>query len=159
VLSCIENELCDFLTLTSSTSASSASSGYDRVILSRLPNFKSFLSRPVTSSSGFILHVANGHNLLCSLYLRNCGNKSIAVEHPCQAYLKTYGPAHLRQSTRGLRKFCTHIRKIDETSGIRGVLPYQLGYVVGLQELYARRVGISGVIPKVLKKALVADEI
>ena len=74
-----------------------------------------------------------GHNAICSLYLRFCSNKSIAVEHTWQHYLRTYGPSHLRKSTRGLRKFTANIRKIDETCGIKGILPYQLGYIVGLQ--------------------------
>lgn len=39
------------------------------------------------------------------------------------------------------------IRKIDETSGIKGVLPYQIAFISGLRELYARRVGLYGVLP------------
>lgn len=72
---------------------------------------------------------------------------NIAVDHPWQQYLRTYGPTHLRKSNRGLRKYTSNIRKIDETSGIKGILPYQLGYVTGLQELYARRVGLCSKIP------------
>jgi Leucine-rich repeat (LRR) protein len=41
-----------------------------------------------------------------------------------------------------------HIRKIDETANIKQYLPHQIGYVSGLQEIYARRVGLSGKIPK-----------
>jgi hypothetical protein len=88
-----------------------------------------------------------GHNILCSLYLRYCGNKSVAVEHSWQDYLRTYGPTHLRHCSRGLRLLTTHIRKIDETANIRQHLPRQLGYIVGLYEIYARRVGLRGRIP------------
>lgn len=52
-------------------------------------------------------------------------------------------------SSRGLTRLTKGIRKIDETSGIKGPLPHQLGYLENLQELYARRVGIYGPIPKV----------
>ena len=71
--------------------------------------------------------LSEGHNLFTALYLRYCSNKSIAVEHGWQEYLKTYGPAHLRKATRGLRKLTQDIRKIDETANIRGILPLQLG--------------------------------
>jgi len=91
-----------------------------------------------------------GHNLLCSLYLRYCGNKSVAVEHSWQDYLRTYGPTHLRHSSRGLRKLTENIRKIDETANIRVYLPRQIGYISGLYEIYARRVGLHGRIPKEL---------
>jgi len=91
-----------------------------------------------------------GHNLLCSLYLRYCGNKSVAVEHSWQDYLRTYGPTHLRHSSRGLRKMTENIRKIDETANIRVYLPRQIGYISGLYEIYARRVGLHGRIPKEL---------
>jgi hypothetical protein len=96
----------------------------------------------------FWVDIAIGHNLLCAMYLRYCGNKSIAVEHPWQTYLQTYGPYHLRRSSRGLRCLTLHIRKIDETANIKQYLPHQIGYVSGLQEIYARRVGLSGKIPK-----------
>lgn len=82
------------------------------------------------------------------MYLKYCGNKSIAVEHPWQTYLQTYGPYHLRRSSRGLRTLTASIRKIDETANIKHFLPYQIGYISGLQEIYARRVGLSGTIPK-----------
>ena len=39
------------------------------------------------------------------------------------------------------------IRKIDETANIKGTLPRQLGFIVGLQEIYARRVGLIGRLP------------
>jgi hypothetical protein len=68
----------------------------------------------------FWVDVSLGHNLLCALYLRFCGNKSVAVEHPWQEYLKTFGPHHLRHSSRGLRLLTTQIRKIDETANIKG---------------------------------------
>ncbi len=55
------------------------------------------------------------------------------------------------RSSRGLAKITKGIRKIDETSGIKGPLPIQLGYLENLQELYARRVGIYGPIPKVFQ--------
>ena len=95
----------------------------------------------------FWLDAGVGHNLLCSLYLRYCGNKSVAVEHTWQDYLRTYGPTHLRHATRGLRLLTVNIRKIDETANIRVHLPRQIGYIVGLYEIYARRVGLRGRIP------------
>lgn len=95
----------------------------------------------------FWVDPALGHNILCSLYLRYCGNKSVAVEHSWQDYLRTYGPTHLRHSSRGLRLLTENIRKIDETANIRVHLPRQIGYIVGLYEIYARRVGLRGRIP------------
>ena len=53
----------------------------------------------------------------------------------------------LRRSSRGLRTLTSQIRKIDETANIKITLPRQLGYVSGLQEIYARRVGLGGCIP------------
>jgi hypothetical protein len=96
----------------------------------------------------FWVDISLGHNLLCALYLKHCGNKSVAVEQSWQQYLQTYGPLHLRRSSRGLRLLTSTIRKIDETANIKSYLPYQLGYISGLQEIYARRVGLSGMIPK-----------
>ena len=49
--------------------------------------------------------------------------------------------------SRGLRVYTKEIRKIDETAGLTSIIPYQLGYVIGLQEIYARRVGLVGPIP------------
>jgi hypothetical protein len=95
----------------------------------------------------FFIDAADGHNKLCALYLKFCGNKSVAVEHTWQEYLRTYGCTHLRKTSRKLRRFTDNIRKIDETANIRGTIPRQLGYVVGLQEIYARRVGLFGRIP------------
>ena len=69
------------------------------------------------------------------------------MEHPWQEYLKTHGPSHLRRSSRGLRLLTGQIRKIDETANIKGTLPRQLGFIVGLQEIYARRVGLIGRLP------------
>lgn len=97
---------------------------------------------------GYWVDVCDGHNLICSLYLRYCGNKSIAVEHQWQAYLQVYGPYHLRRCSRGLRALTKNIRKIDETANIKHFLPNQIGYISGLQEIYARRVGLGGCIPK-----------
>lgn len=70
-----------------------------------------------------------------------------AVEHPWQEYLKANGPSHLRRASRGLRLLTGQIRKIDETANIKGTLPRQLGFIVGLQEIYARRVGLIGRLP------------
>ena len=95
----------------------------------------------------FWVDPAVGHNLLCALYLKYCGNKSVAMEHSWQDYLRIYGPSHLRRSSRGLRLLTEHVRKIDETSNIRTSLPRQIGYIVGLYEIYARRVGLMGRIP------------
>ena len=69
------------------------------------------------------------------------------VEHTWQDYLRTYGPTHLRHASRGLRLLTENIRKIDETANIRVHLPRQIGYIVGLYEIYARRVGLRGRIP------------
>lgn len=69
------------------------------------------------------------------------------VEHTWQDYLRTYGPTHLRHASRGLRLLTETIRKIDETANIRVHLPRQIGYIVGLYEIYARRVGLRGRIP------------
>jgi hypothetical protein len=100
--------------------------------------------------SEFWIDPSLGHNLLCSLYLKHCSNKSVAVEHTWQSYLSIYGASHLRRSSRGLKLLTKQIRKIDETANIRYFLPYQIGYISGLQEIYARRVGLSGKIPKEL---------
>lgn len=121
-----------------------------QVLVPYQPSLKSYLSRLENISEEFWIDSGQGHNKLCALYLKFCGNKSIAVEHTWQQYLRTYGPIHLKRSTRGLRYLTANVRKIDETSGIKGLLPYQLGYVVGLQELYARRVGLCGHIPSEL---------
>ena len=97
----------------------------------------------------FWVDVQLGHSLLTALFLRYCSNKSVAVESPFQAYLAEQGPGHLRRSSRALREatrlLC--VRKIDETANIRHTIPPQLGYVTGLQEIYARRVGLCGCIP------------
>lgn len=107
-------------------------------------------THPMRIGGEFWIDVSIGHNLLCSLYLKHCGNKSVAVEHSWQGYLQTYGSSHLRRASRGLRLLTTQIRKIDETANIRHFLPHQIGYISGLQEIYARRVGLSGKIPKQL---------
>jgi Leucine-rich repeat (LRR) protein len=78
--------------------------------------------------------------------LISIGDRSIAsslsLTCPCLS-------AYSVRSSRGLARLTKSIRKIDETSGIKGPLPQQLGYLENLQELYARRVGIYGSIPKV----------
>eukprot|EP00981_Chlorochromonas_danica_P005934 scaffold1236_cov170-Ochromonas_danica.AAC.25 len=91
-----------------------------------------------------------GHNLICALYLKLCGNKSVAVDHVWQSYLQAHGSLHLRQCSRRLRDVTDQVRKLDETANIRGTLPPQVGYVSGLQEIYARRVGLGGVLPREL---------
>ena len=98
-------------------------------------------------SNPFEVDASRGHSLLTWLYLTHVSNKSIAVDHTWQAYLKTYGPPHLHRSSRILKEFTKSIRKIDETCGMKGPLPVQLGYIAGLQEIYARRVGIYGSLP------------
>ena len=123
-------------------------SGEEQILLPYNRKMKSYIADPNRAGEEFWVDSGLGHNYLCALYLRFCSNKSIAVNHAWQHYLRTYGPMHLRKSTRGLRKLTTNIRKIDETAGIRGLLPHQLGYVVGLQELYSRRVGLYGPIPE-----------
>lgn len=57
---------------------------------------------------------------------------------------------HFYNCSRGLRRLTHDVRKIDETANISSVLPYQIGYVSGLQEMYARRVGLVGPIPSEL---------
>jgi hypothetical protein len=111
------------------------------------PRMPAWLTEPARSDQPFFVDAANGHNMFCTLFLRHCGNKSIAVDHPFQDYLKANGPVHLRLTSRALMQLTGGIRKIDETSGIKGVLPYQIGFISGLKELYARRVGLYGVLP------------
>jgi len=103
-----------------------------------------------SSSNPFGVDVQRGHSLLTWLYLNHSSNKSIAVDHTWQSYLKTYGPSHLHRACRILHTFTGSIRKIDETCGMKGPLPVQLGYISGLQEIYARRVGIYGPLPATL---------
>ena len=105
------------------------------------------LNEPGRSGNEWWIDISLGHNLLCALYLRFCGNKSVAIEHPWQDYLRAHGPSHLRKSSRALRALTTQIRKIDETANIVGTIPIQLGFVSGLQEFYARRVGLGGRVP------------
>jgi hypothetical protein len=95
----------------------------------------------------FWLDISIGHNHLCALHLRYCGNKSVAMECAWQEYLRVYGPMHLRNCSRGLRDLTHNIRKIDETVGIKESIPLQIGYISGLQEIYARRVGLRGCLP------------
>ena len=70
------------------------------------------------------------------------------TEHKYQDYLRTNGPFHFRHSGRLLRELTQYVRKIDETAMIKNTLPRQLGYVSGLQEIYARRVRLTGRIPE-----------
>ena len=102
----------------------------------------------------FWLDERKGHNALATLFLKNCSNKSIAVEHAWTPYLRYQGPYHLRHATRGLRALTTNVRKIDETANLRGRLglPRQIGLVSGLQEIYCRRVGLRGRIPAELSE-------
>jgi Leucine-rich repeat (LRR) protein len=103
--------------------------------------------KPATvASAGFSLPC--GHDRLAALFLRYCGNKSVAVDYEYQEYLKAHGLHHLQKATRALRPLCTAVRKIDETACLGGgPLPSSLGYISGLQEMYARRVGITGSLP------------
>ncbi len=95
----------------------------------------------------FFLDISYGHNVLCALYLKTCANKSVAIDQLWQSYSQIYGSTHLRKSSRALRLLTCHIRKIDETANIKIILPKQIGYITGLQEIYARRVGLCGIIP------------
>lgn len=135
---------------------------YDVIILAR-PRYRNLLvwlfSTSLDCDTGrmacgreYWIDVALGHNVLCALFLKNCGNKSIAVEHEWQDYLRQYGPHHLRHCNRSLRSLTQGIRKIDETAMLRGALglPRQIGYISGLQEIYARRVGLQGRLPSEL---------
>lgn len=119
----------------------------DGIVVPFHPRLTAWLTDPARCLEPFYVDTANGHNYFCALYLRHCGNKSIAVDHEWQDYLRVHGPVHLRLCTRGLMALTSHIRKIDETSGIKGILPHQIGFISGLKELYARRVGLSGVLP------------
>ncbi len=95
----------------------------------------------------FKIDVAQGHNALTALYLAYAGCKSVAVEHRWHTYFREHGPSHLRLTSRGLRLLTRNIRKIDETAAIKVTLPRQLGFISGLQEIYARRVGLTGRLP------------
>lgn len=119
----------------------------DLVLSPSHPRFLSWLTHPERVNELYYIDAANGHNYLCTLYLRHCGNKSIAVDHQWQDYLRAHGPVHLRLTSRGLIELTGHIRKIDETCGIKGILPHQIGFISGLKELYARRVGLYGTLP------------
>jgi hypothetical protein len=119
------------------------------VVLPFHPRLKAWLSKPDRAGDLFHVNISNGHNALAALFLRHCGNKSIAVDHPWHEYLRVNGLMHLRRSTRALRDVTLQVRKIDETCNIRGVIPYQIGFISGLQELYARRVGLCGRLPEV----------
>jgi hypothetical protein len=96
----------------------------------------------------FWIDVSMGHNFLCALFLKTCANKSVAVDPAWQSYLQTYGPLHLRNSSRALSTLTSQVRKIDETANLKSLLPRQIGYISGLQEIYARRVGLCGNIPR-----------
>lgn len=111
------------------------------------PSILKWLCSPCRIGEEWWIDMSQGHNHLCLLYLRYCSNKSVAVEHSCQEYLRTYGCSHLRNCSRDLRTLTGSIRKIDETAGIKGTIPRQVGWISGLQELYARRVGLYGKIP------------
>ncbi len=121
--------------------------GKSQALVAYRKTLKKYLTDTDRIGQEFWIDARNGHNAICSLYLRFCSNKSIAVDYLWQNYLKTYGPSHFRKTTRSLRNLTYNVRKIDETSGIRGLLPYQVGYVVGLEEMYARRVGLFGHLP------------
>ena len=119
------------------------------LLLAFHPRFRQWLTGASPFPFPYSVDLSAGHNRLCALYLKHCGNKSIAVEHQYHDYLRAHGPVHLRSCSRGLMEYTKQVRKIDETSGIRGVLPYQIGFLSGLQELYARRVGLCGILPEV----------
>lgn len=105
---------------------------------------------PYRIGQEFWIDISLGHNLLTAFYLKHFGNKSVAIENTWCNYLQVYGSSHLRKSSRGLKLLTTMIRKIDETANIKHFLPHQIGYVSGLQEIYARRVGLSGKLPNTL---------
>lgn len=109
--------------------------------LPQLTSLKHWLTSSARIGQEFWLDVKRGHNYLCCLHLKYCGNKSVAVECPWQDYLRMHGQYHLRQSSRELIHITQNIRKIDETVGFKDTLPPQIGFIAGLQEIYARRVG------------------
>lgn len=127
------------------TPRSSMKQKFLRLQLSGLSSTKA--DEDTRATNPFGVNVLRGHSLITTLYLMHSSNKSIAVDHTWQAYLKTYGPSHLHRSSRLLSVLTKSIRKIDETSGMKGPVPVQLGYISGLQEIYARRVGIYGSLP------------
>ena len=110
-------------------------------------SFKEWLVNENRSKNEYFIDISIGHNYLCALHLKYCGNKSVAVECIWQDYLRVYGPLHLRHSSRKLKELTQNIRKIDETAGIKDTIPIQIGYISGLQEIYARRVGLQGRLP------------
>jgi Leucine-rich repeat (LRR) protein len=140
--------LCYFLTSTSTTS-STPSMEIITITDSNTKRLLNWLTSTGAARVGkeFWVDLSVGHNCITSLYLKYCGNKSIAIEHDWHSYLVTFGPTHLRRCSRSLRALTTNIRKIDETANLRGSLPRQLGYISGLQEIYARRVGLTGRLP------------
>lgn len=123
------------------------SSSDDLWLQEHLKPLKSWLVSPNRVCQEFWIDSSIGHNYLCALHLRFCGNKSVAVECIWHDYLRIYGPTHLRMCSRGLRDMTINVRKIDETVGIKDSLPPQIGYIAGLQEIYARRVGLKGRLP------------
>jgi hypothetical protein len=102
-----------------------------------------------SNSSGISFHldVSAGHNAMAALFLAYAGCKSVAIEHRFHQYFRMNGPSHLRSCSRGLRQLTVGIRKIDETASLKNTIPRQIGFISGLQEIYARRVGLTGRIP------------
>ena len=68
-------------------------------VLPRSSSFLPWLRHGDRLGLPFHCDVMNGHNCWTALFLRHCGNKSIAVDHTWQAYLKTYGPSHFHRCT------------------------------------------------------------
>ena len=74
----------------------SSKSQYDIVHL-RNKNFIHWVRNSNRIIEPYYFDLFEGHNALSALYLKHCSNKSIAVDHPWQNYLKTYGPSHLHR--------------------------------------------------------------
>lgn len=114
----IQNDLSSFIYITNSSNSSITSSQLIQLMtnptsvnLSNQNNSKSQFDIVHLRNKNFInwtrdykrlselyyFDIFEGHNYLSTLYLKHCSNKSIAVDHPWQTYLKTYGPSHLHR--------------------------------------------------------------
>lgn len=60
------------------------------IVTAKYPSLCKWLCSKHPSRSGceYWIDIHNGHNILTGVYLRYCANKSIAIEHPWQDYLK-----------------------------------------------------------------------
>ena len=96
------------------------------------------------------IDISVGHACIASIYLTFFCNRSVtSFTHPCSSYLSENGICHLRNSScETINKLTQHIKIIDETIGIIGELPHQLGHIENLEEIYLRRQSLTGKIPE-----------